>query len=77
MSSSTTHGRLRVTVKKNRSAETVTMIELAARRLFGRPETVRRLAKMAGEPNDLCDVHALRVRCQVADLHIIDHASKE
>jgi transposase len=40
---------------------------------FGRPEKVRRLAKMAGEPNDLCDVHALRVRCQVADLHIIDH----
>src|SRR5208283_608355 len=33
MSSSTTQGRLRVTVKKNRSAETVTMIELAARRL--------------------------------------------
>jgi hypothetical protein len=25
--------------------------------------------------NDLCDVHALRVRGQVADLHIIDHST--
>jgi hypothetical protein len=34
MPSSTIHGRLRVTVKKNRSADTVTMIELAAWRRY-------------------------------------------
>ena len=39
------------------------------------PEKVGRFAKMAGEPNDLCDIHTLGVRCQVADLHVLDHAT--
>jgi hypothetical protein len=30
-------------------------------------------AKVAGKPDDLCDINAPRVRCQVADLHIVDH----
>jgi hypothetical protein len=30
---------------------------------------------VAGEPDDLRDIHALRVRGQVADLHIVDHAT--
>ena len=62
------------------------MIELAARRLLlrqvdqirpdlGWPETFWRFAKVAGEPDDLLDIHALCVRCQVADLHILDHAT--
>ena len=32
------------------------------------PEKVGRFGKMAGEPDDLCDIHTLGVRCQVADL---------
>jgi uncharacterized membrane protein YfcA len=32
------------------------------------PEKVGRFAKLAGEPDDLCDIHTLGVRCQVADL---------
>ena len=27
-----------------------------------------------GEPDDLLNVHALRVQVQVADLHVLDHA---
>src|SRR5690242_19177607 len=42
---------------------------------LGRPELLRRCAKMAGEPDDLFDVGTLRVRCQVADLHVFDHAT--
>jgi hypothetical protein len=34
-----------------------------------------RFAEMAGEPEHLGDVNALRVRCQVADLHVLDHAT--
>jgi hypothetical protein len=30
---------------------------------------------MAGEPDDLLDLHTLCVRCQVADLHIFDHTA--
>jgi hypothetical protein len=30
---------------------------------------------MAGEPTNLLDIHALRVQRQVADLHILDHAT--
>ena len=32
---------------------------------LGRPEMFRRFAKMAGEPNDLLDIHTLRVRCRL------------
>src|ERR1700732_5386231 len=39
------------------------------------PENVGRFAKMGGEPDDLCDIHTLGVRCQVADLHVLDHAT--
>ena len=39
------------------------------------PEKVGRFAKMAGEPIDLCDIYTLGVRCQVADLHVLDHAA--
>src|SRR5208283_973138 len=39
------------------------------------PKEFGRLAKVAGEPDDLRDIDALRVRGQVADLHIIDHAT--
>ena len=64
----------------------MTMIELAARCLLlgqieqirpdlSRPEMLGRFAKVAGEPDDLFDVHTLRVRCQVADLHVLDHAT--
>ena len=61
------------------------MIELAARRApcqveqirpdLGWPEAVGGFAKVTGEPEDLRDVHALRVRRQVADLHVLDHAT--
>ena len=27
------------------------------------------------EPEDIRDIHSLRVRCQVADLHVLDHAT--
>jgi hypothetical protein len=37
------------------------------------PKTVRRFAKVTGEPKDIRDVHTLRVRCQVADLHVGEH----
>jgi hypothetical protein len=30
---------------------------------------------MASEPGDMFDIGTLRVRCQVADLHILDHAT--
>jgi hypothetical protein len=30
---------------------------------------------MAGEPDHLCDIYTLGVRCQVADLHVFDHAT--
>jgi hypothetical protein len=39
------------------------------------PKQLWRLAEIAGEPSDLRDVHTLRVRRQVADLHIIDHTA--
>ena len=42
---------------------------------LSRSETFRRLTKMAGEPDDLRNIHALRIRCQVADLHVLDHAT--
>lgn len=42
---------------------------------LSRSEKFRRFAKVAGEPDDLRDIHALRVRGQVADLHIVDHAT--
>jgi hypothetical protein len=30
---------------------------------------------VGGEPSNLLDIHALRVQSQVADLHVIDHAT--
>jgi hypothetical protein len=42
---------------------------------FIRPKEFGRFAKVAGETDDLRDIHALRVRCQIADLHIVDHSA--
>ena len=42
---------------------------------LGWPEMFRRFAKVAGEPANLLDIHALRVQSQVADLHVLDHAT--
>ena len=39
------------------------------------PELIGRFAEMAGEAGDLLDVDALGVRRQVADLHVLDHAT--
>jgi hypothetical protein len=38
-------------------------------------EKIRRFAKMAGEVNDLRNIHTLRVRSQIANLHVFDHAT--
>jgi hypothetical protein len=38
---------------------------------------LRRFAKITGEPDELFDIHTLRMRCQVADLHVLDHATAE
>src|SRR5580704_16980096 len=35
----------------------------------------RRLAKMAGEPGNLLNVNSLRLRREVTDPHILDHAA--
>ena len=42
---------------------------------LGRPEKLRRLAKMASKSVDLFDVADLSPRGEVPDLHILDHAS--
>src|SRR5580698_5708144 len=39
------------------------------------PEKVGRFTKVAGEMDDLRDIHSLRVWCHVADLHVLDHAT--
>src|SRR5580698_6657220 len=39
------------------------------------PEKVGRFTKVAGEMDDLRDIHSLRVRCQIPDLHVLDHAT--
>ena len=42
-----------------------------------RPEQVRRLAEVAGELGDLLQIRPLRVRREVADLHVLGHALAE
>jgi hypothetical protein len=42
---------------------------------FCRPEKIGRFAKMAGEVDNLRDIHTLRVRSQVANLHVFDHTT--
>src|ERR1700692_4113599 len=39
------------------------------------PEKIGRFTKMAGEVDALRDIHTLRVRCQVPNLHVFDHAT--
>jgi len=42
-----------------------------------RPEKIWRFTKMAGEVDDLRDIHTLRVRGQVPNLHVVDHATAQ
>ena len=42
---------------------------------LSRPEKIRRFTKMTGEVENLRDVHTLRVRSQVANLHVFDHTT--
>ena len=38
-------------------------------------EKIRRFTKMAGKVNDLRDINTLRIRRQVANLHVFDHST--
>jgi len=49
-------------------------VELIRPDLSG-PEMLRGFAEMASEPDDLFDIGTLRLRCQVANLHVLDHAT--
>jgi hypothetical protein len=40
-----------------------------------RPEMFRRFTKIRSEPDDLFNIHTLRMRCQVTDLHVLNHAA--
>jgi hypothetical protein len=42
---------------------------------LGWPEKIGRFAKMAGEVDNLRDIHTLRVRSQIANLHVFDHTT--
>ena len=42
---------------------------------LSRPEKIRRFTKMTGEVENLRDIHTLRVRSQVANLHVFDHTT--
>jgi len=33
------------------------------------------ICEVTGQPKDIRDVHTLRVRCQIADLHVLNHAT--
>jgi hypothetical protein len=42
---------------------------------LSRPEKIGRFTKMTGEVENLRDIHTLRVRSQVANLHVFDHTT--
>ena len=57
------------------------MLVLGEMKLVGpdivRSEQFRRLAEVAGKLGDLLQIRPLRVRCEIADLHVVGHALAE